>query len=116
MTEMEGSDVQDTEAGIHPRVQGIGREAGEVRAEHRRGSAGTGVGRPDAAQLGQGHRTGEAESAWGEGGHAGTDGTVALAGGESQAQDGVRNPKKSDGVLRERCAVKYAWIDGQRKA
>lgn len=28
----------------------------------------------------------------------------------------MRNPKKSDGVLRERCAVKYAWIDGQRKA
>ncbi|GAB1394886.1 hypothetical protein MASR1M60_30500 [Rhodocyclaceae bacterium] len=28
----------------------------------------------------------------------------------------MRNPKKSDGVLRERCAGKYAWIDGQRKA
>ena len=27
----------------------------------------------------------------------------------------MRNSKKSDGVLRERCAVKYAWIDAQRK-
>ncbi len=28
----------------------------------------------------------------------------------------MRNSKKSDGVLRERRTVKYAWIDGQRKA
>ena len=28
----------------------------------------------------------------------------------------MRNSKKSDGVLRERCAVKYAWIDAQGKA
>ena len=27
-----------------------------------------------------------------------------------------RNIEKSDGVLRQGCAVKYAWIDGQRKA
>jgi hypothetical protein len=25
-----------------------------------------------------------------------------------------RDPKKSDGVLRAGCAVKYAWIDAQR--
>jgi putative transposase len=28
----------------------------------------------------------------------------------------MRNSKKNDGVLRERCAVKYAWIDTQQKA
>ena len=51
-----------------------------------------------------------------QGRDAGTDGVVALAGEVRPAQDGMRNPKICDGVLRERCAVKYAWIDGQRKA
>ena len=27
----------------------------------------------------------------------------------------LKNPKKSDGVLRKRYAVKYAWIDEQRE-
>lgn len=30
MTEMEGRDVQDTEAGIHSGIQGVGGQAGEV--------------------------------------------------------------------------------------
>ena len=34
--------------------------------------------------------------------------------GERAAEDACRNLKKSDGVLCEGCAVKYAWIDAQR--
>ena len=43
---------------------------------------------------------------------AGTDGAFAAAGRERAAEDGERDFKKSDGVLREGRAVKYAWIDG----
>ena len=50
-----------------------------------------------------------------QGGHAGADGTLPGAGGEHPAQAGERNPKKSDGILREGCAVKYAWIDAHRR-
>ena len=41
-------------------------------------------------------------------------GAVASARGERAAQTRGRHLKKSDGVLRAGCAVKYAWIDAHR--
>jgi hypothetical protein len=89
MTKKEGVHVQDAEAGIHARVRGTGREAGEVQDDDWSGCTETGF------QLGEGGRESQAQSAGGKGGYAGADGTVAPAGGELQAADGVRNPKKA---------------------
>ena len=54
---------------------------------------------------------GKLNGAGSQGGHPGADGTLPTARREHPAQAGERNPKKSDGVLRKGCAVKYAWID-----
>ena len=43
-------------------------------------------------------------------GDARRDGAVASARRELPSHAGERNHKKNNGVLRERCAVKYAWI------
>jgi len=60
---MEGEDVQDTEAGIHRAVQGIGCEAGEEWPGGRRGGEGTRSGRGDAAKRGQGGEGWQAQCA-----------------------------------------------------
>ena len=43
---------------------------------------------------------------------AGAIGVVAGPSRECAAANGGRNIENSDGVLRKRCAVKYAWIEG----
>jgi tRNA A-37 threonylcarbamoyl transferase component Bud32 len=47
---------EDTEAGVHSRVQGAGRQA-RPSGGHRGRCQGTGAGRADAAQLGEGDRS-----------------------------------------------------------
>ncbi len=52
----EREDDEDPEAGIHRRVQGIGREASQRWTDSRRGGQGVGVGRTNLTKLGQGGR------------------------------------------------------------
>ena len=59
------------------------------------------AGQGQAARGGQGH-------------YPRADGALAAAGREQSPEAGGRDPKKSDGVLREGCTVKYAWIDRHR--
>jgi len=54
----------------------------------------SGLGRADAAQLGEGGQGGEAPSHRRQEGDPGADGTVSGASRERTAEDGERNPKK----------------------
>ena len=89
---------EDTEAGIHGRVQGTGRQA-RPGGGHRGGRQGVGADRADAAQLGEGGSCRQARGSRRQAGYARTDGTVAAARGVRAAEAARRHPKKSDGVL-----------------
>jgi len=68
------------------------------------------------AQLGQGSSGRQAQRRWRQSRDARGNGAFKAACRESPAQAGERNSKKSDGVLRKGCSVKYAWIAGQGEA
>ena len=72
-----------------------------------------GAGHPEGQTLGNWVRLSEKGELHGAGRQAGerrADGAGAAAGRAGAGEDGARHPKKSDGVLCEGIAVKYAWI------
>lgn len=83
------------ETGIHGGVQGACGKAGQGRPKQWCRRQGTGVKRPDPAQLGQSIRCGKADRGRNEGRDTGADGTVADASRERTVQDGKRNPNKA---------------------
>jgi HTH-like domain len=66
--------------------------------------------------LDQGRCGGQAERGWWQGRYARSDGVVPTAIRGRSAEAGERDHKKSSGVLRAGCAVKYAWIGAHIKA
>ncbi len=91
----ERGDDEDTEAGIHRRVQGIGGHASQRRDDSWRGGQGVGAGRANAPELGQGGRGRHAQRCWSQGDHTRADGTVTTARQECATEARQRNPKKS---------------------
>ncbi len=107
-------DADDSEGRVHRRVHGAGGQTGEGWKARGHGGQGTGSGRADAVQLGQGIRRWHAQRRRCAEGGARSDGTIAPAQRSGAAEAGERHPAKSGGVIREGGAVKDAWINAHR--
>ena len=88
-------------------------ESGQSLAEAARSS---GSGGTDAVELGEGASGRAAERGRRQGrGDRGADGDQSSAGRAGAGEDGARHPGKSDGVVRERPEVRYAFIERHRR-
>jgi putative transposase len=89
--------------------------AGGVGLERSGGSPQSGVIEQTLSNWVKAHRGGEVERGQRQDGRdAGANGVQSLAGGVGASDDGARHPGKSNGKLRKRPEVKYAFIERHR--
>src|SRR5450830_1089351 len=105
-----------TSAGqIHPGIQARGGANSQRRTSGLSDCQGAGHTEPDIGQLGTPEQQRSTQGRRRQAGVCRANGAGPTASTTGTNHDGARHLKKSDGVLRARVAVKYAWIAMHKK-